>query len=258
MTALEVALPEVEHGTRSGYRGNSTTPGCRCCGCTAANTSYSAQRRREPQKLVPIGQVRTRIGELLADGHSLSEIARLCGVGRPVLQDILDGKTRRCTRKTRRQVLGVITRQESYISVIPDLDLDERDDCYDDALAGLRLLFDPEMLLWRREGACAHLDMEVITRQEMFFARRGASRDIARALEVCGPCPVWRECLGFALATDETEGIWGRAAGSHRRKIVHHGITVDELGIAGMDDDPTLGVLEAVERVLAARAEAAS
>ena len=59
---------------------------------------------------------------------------------------------------------------------------------------------------WREAGACASAD------PDLFFpisaAGKGAEQ-IARAQRVCAGCQVRRECLDFALATGETEGIWG-------------------------------------------------
>lgn len=42
---------------------------------------------------------------------------------------------------------------------------------------------------------------------------------IRRAMAVCAECPVRIECLGFAIANREDEGIWGGLAPAERRRI---------------------------------------
>jgi WhiB family transcriptional regulator, redox-sensing transcriptional regulator len=48
---------------------------------------------------------------------------------------------------------------------------------------------------------------------DLFFpisspAATGGS-DAARALAICGSCPVRAECLEYAMATSQVHGIWG-------------------------------------------------
>jgi WhiB family redox-sensing transcriptional regulator len=52
---------------------------------------------------------------------------------------------------------------------------------------------------WARRGACREAD------PELFYAHRCA--DEAKA--VCAGCPVRQECLAYALALPEKEGVWG-------------------------------------------------
>lgn len=59
---------------------------------------------------------------------------------------------------------------------------------------------------WREAGACASVDPDLFFPISM--AGKAAAQ-IARARHVCAGCAVRRECLDFALATGETEGIWG-------------------------------------------------
>lgn len=59
---------------------------------------------------------------------------------------------------------------------------------------------------WREAGACASAD------PDLFFPISTAGKaaaQIARARRVCAGCRVRRQCLDFALATGEIEGIWG-------------------------------------------------
>ena len=59
---------------------------------------------------------------------------------------------------------------------------------------------------WREAGACASAD------PDLFFpisaAGKGAAQ-VARARRVCAGCRVRRQCLDFAIAAGEAEGIWG-------------------------------------------------
>ena len=42
---------------------------------------------------------------------------------------------------------------------------------------------------------------------------------IARAKEVCGQCPVHRDCLDYALETNQDSGIWGGTSEEERRVL---------------------------------------
>lgn len=41
--------------------------------------------------------------------------------------------------------------------------------------------------------------------------------DLART--ICAACPVWTNCLGYALAANETLGIWGGTTERQRRQL---------------------------------------
>ncbi len=59
---------------------------------------------------------------------------------------------------------------------------------------------------WRGAGACLSAD------PELFFpiATRGpAEGQVSSALRVCARCAVRQQCLDFAMAMNEAEGIWG-------------------------------------------------
>lgn len=64
---------------------------------------------------------------------------------------------------------------------------------------------------WMADGNCVGLD------PERFFPGRGASTRPARA--VCHGCPVREECLEFAMATGEKEGVWGGRSERERRRL---------------------------------------
>jgi WhiB family redox-sensing transcriptional regulator len=67
---------------------------------------------------------------------------------------------------------------------------------------------------WRRDAICRDTD------PELFFpvGTTGiALVQIARAKHVCGECPVSRDCLQFALETNQDSGIWGGTSEEERR-----------------------------------------
>ena len=74
------------------------------------------------------------------------------------------------------------------------------------------LLWEPDED-WREQAACSGADPEV------FFSAGEDEMLVAQAREVCGACPVMDDCLRYALATNQTEGIWGGMTGSERRRL---------------------------------------
>jgi WhiB family redox-sensing transcriptional regulator len=71
---------------------------------------------------------------------------------------------------------------------------------------------------WRDLGACREED------PELFFpvGTQGPARDqIALARVVCRRCSVVDECLRWALAAGQAEGIWGGLTPEERRALRH-------------------------------------
>jgi len=68
-------------------------------------------------------------------------------------------------------------------------------------------------LSWRLRGACRGLDPDV-------FYPASEAEDAAPAKAVCNTCAVQQQCLDFALANRESEGIWGGATEKERRRIL--------------------------------------
>lgn len=64
---------------------------------------------------------------------------------------------------------------------------------------------------WRTEAACLGQDTEV------FFPENEDQAAAARA--VCAVCPVRLECLEWAIAARQDEGIWGGKTGRERIRI---------------------------------------
>jgi WhiB family transcriptional regulator, redox-sensing transcriptional regulator len=68
---------------------------------------------------------------------------------------------------------------------------------------------------WRSSGACRSAD------PDLFFPVPGkgwADKQIARAKMVCAGCGVRRHCLEFAMAHDQTYGIWGGTTAEDRKR----------------------------------------
>ena len=64
---------------------------------------------------------------------------------------------------------------------------------------------------WRQLAACKGADVSI------FFPDTEEEADAAKA--VCAACPVRDECLEFALATRQDDGIWGGLTETERRRL---------------------------------------
>jgi WhiB family redox-sensing transcriptional regulator len=69
---------------------------------------------------------------------------------------------------------------------------------------------------WRKYAACAQVDGELF-----FPTGNGAitKRQTANAKRVCGPCPVRKRCLEWALETGQHTGVWGGLDEHERRGL---------------------------------------
>jgi WhiB family redox-sensing transcriptional regulator len=68
---------------------------------------------------------------------------------------------------------------------------------------------------WRAASAC------ITTNPDVFFpvaVGTAASKQVARALRICGGCPVKQQCLDFAVQTGERDGIWGGTTPEERAR----------------------------------------
>lgn len=77
---------------------------------------------------------------------------------------------------------------------------------------GLRSIGDTS---WHTRGACHGMDPE--DADAVFFPGPRDHEDIAEAKELCGWCPVRRECLNYALENVLKEGVWGGLTEAERR-----------------------------------------
>ena len=72
---------------------------------------------------------------------------------------------------------------------------------------------------WKLRGACRSAS------PELFFPAGTtgmAAADIDAAKAICAGCAVRRECLGWAVATNQEFGIWGGTTEEERRGLRRH------------------------------------
>ena len=77
--------------------------------------------------------------------------------------------------------------------------------------SGLRGIGDTS---WHVHGVCHGMDVEDA---DVFFPLPRDHEAIAEAKELCGWCPVRRDCANFALENRLKEGIWGGLTEAERR-----------------------------------------
>ncbi|TWE24245.1 WhiB family transcriptional regulator [Prauserella muralis] len=70
-------------------------------------------------------------------------------------------------------------------------------------------------LAWHEHAACRDTDPDA------FFPERDPDirANIATARRICQHCPVRRDCLDYALAHPDVEGIWGGLTTRERRQL---------------------------------------
>jgi WhiB family redox-sensing transcriptional regulator len=73
-------------------------------------------------------------------------------------------------------------------------------------------LWEPEHS-WREDSACSGADSEV------FFPPSEDEAAAMAAKKICAACPVQEQCLQYALATNQTEGVWGGLSSGDRRRL---------------------------------------
>ncbi len=65
---------------------------------------------------------------------------------------------------------------------------------------------------WRSHGACRGIDPEI------FYPPDDDDAEMAK--EVCAQCQVRQACLEHALASRESDGVWGGATERERRRMI--------------------------------------
>ena len=86
---------------------------------------------------------------------------------------------------------------------------------------------DANATAWRYLALCGDYD------PDLFFpigSSGPAVRQRARAKAVCAQCPVRRDCLEWALATEQPYGVWGGLDELEREALLGHDL--DEDGVA--------------------------
>lgn len=66
-------------------------------------------------------------------------------------------------------------------------------------------------LRWQSEALCAETNIEA------FHPEKGGSAMAAKA--ICARCDVRQQCLDYAMANDEPDGIWGGLSVTERRRL---------------------------------------
>ncbi len=74
------------------------------------------------------------------------------------------------------------------------------------------MMWEPEPS-WREDAACSG------SNADLFFPQGEDGSLAAPAKTVCAGCPVQEQCLQYALATNQTEGVWGGMTGPERRRL---------------------------------------
>ncbi|MEW2550327.1 WhiB family transcriptional regulator [Streptomyces zhihengii] len=89
---------------------------------------------------------------------------------------------------------------------------------HDAPATGLRGIGDTS---WQSRGVCHGMDPE--DADAVFFPLPRDHEAIAEAKELCGWCPVRRDCLNYALENVLKEGVWGGLTEAERRPW-HNGL----------------------------------
>ncbi|MCT6780526.1 WhiB family transcriptional regulator [Streptomyces sp. CS7] len=85
---------------------------------------------------------------------------------------------------------------------------------HDAPATGLRGIGDTS---WQTRGTCHGMDTE--DAEAVFFPGPRDYEDIAEAKELCGWCPVRRDCLDFAVENGLKDGIWGGLTKAERAPL---------------------------------------
>ncbi len=77
-------------------------------------------------------------------------------------------------------------------------------------------VLDPDAGGWRSQAACRYVD------PNLFFptgSTGSALEQIEAAKAFCRSCPVQHDCLDFALASNQEDGVWGGRDETERRRL---------------------------------------
>lgn len=70
-----------------------------------------------------------------------------------------------------------------------------------------------EDLDWMHDAACRDEPTAV------WFPHGNSTAEMIPAKEICSVCPVRRECLEYALVTDQPDGVWGGLTAGERKRL---------------------------------------
>lgn len=79
-------------------------------------------------------------------------------------------------------------------------------------------------LSWQEDALCAELTNKDAVIAELFFSEDSADTNAAK--KICGDCPVRRQCLSYALETEERFGVWGGAD----ENTIRRALSIDQYG----------------------------
>ncbi len=75
-----------------------------------------------------------------------------------------------------------------------------------------------DLLAWQRHAACRGLETEIFYPPDSDGA--GDDESAFEAKAVCAACAVSGECLEYAIAVREKEGVWGGQTAAERVRII--------------------------------------
>lgn len=70
-------------------------------------------------------------------------------------------------------------------------------------------------LYWQGEAACRNTDTDIFFLPDAIRGPRKAALE-ATAKAICDTCPVMLNCLDWALASGESDGVWGATTPEER------------------------------------------
>jgi WhiB family redox-sensing transcriptional regulator len=73
---------------------------------------------------------------------------------------------------------------------------------------------------WRAFAACRNADPSIFFPSSDLFSNR--------AKLICSTCPVKEQCLAWAVATSQRDGIWGGKTPKERRRIARTAASAGE------------------------------
>jgi WhiB family redox-sensing transcriptional regulator len=66
---------------------------------------------------------------------------------------------------------------------------------------------------WMSSAACAEIP------GDLWYPEKGSNQFTSNVKAVCKGCPVQRQCLDYAIANCENDGVWGGLTVKERRKL---------------------------------------
>jgi hypothetical protein len=215
----------VPHGSLSkivyGDGGRGTPPSKRIRPDTERRILGVSTRDALDGARVPAGPTLANIERLRAKGWSKKAIAQAIGQKGPGLQVALKGTTVRARHARAIEALldaPVPPRnprdQHTRTAPVDEVEHRRKLDREDRSLTADL----PDLTAapgdWIKRGSCRRQGAPTW----LFFPGRGDVETARRAKAICSTCPVQRECLDYALATD-AQGIWGGTSGAQRREL---------------------------------------